>query len=142
MANTKSGLFLTELILSLLFFALAGTAYIQMFSKVHTLRINAKELNNAITITQNISDSFYSVNGDTDSFKALFPCFVNSDNSLVFYFDENGNSQDKDNASYNALLTSKDTEDNMIKATLNVYVKDRLIESTNLSCHIPLRRSE
>lgn len=58
MKSSKSSLFLMELILSILFFALASTACVQLFVKAHLLGIETEEENHALLLCQNMSEIY------------------------------------------------------------------------------------
>ncbi len=55
MKSSHSSLFLMELIISILFFSLAGAACIQLFVKAHVLGQNTREQNQAVIWSQNLS---------------------------------------------------------------------------------------
>lgn len=70
--SSRTGLFLMELILAVLLFALASVLCIQMFVKSHTLSKSSVELNHGILWAQNVAESFYGCNGDVFSMSELF----------------------------------------------------------------------
>lgn len=55
MKSSHSSLFLMELILSILFFSIAGAACIQLFVKAHVLGQGTREQNQAVIWSQNLS---------------------------------------------------------------------------------------
>lgn len=65
--KSKSGLFLIELIIVILFFSLASTVCIQLFVKAHLLGKQTEELNRGVSISQNLAESFYGFEGDVDA---------------------------------------------------------------------------
>lgn len=71
--SSRTGLFLMELILAVLLFALASILCIQMFVKSHTLSKSSVELNHGILWSQNVSEAFYGCNGDVRAMSELFP---------------------------------------------------------------------
>lgn len=58
MKSSKSSLFLMELIIAILFFALASAVCIQLFVKAHVLGKNTTEENHALLLCQNLSEIF------------------------------------------------------------------------------------
>ncbi len=93
-ASSRTGLFLMELILAVLFFALAGSVCIQLFVKSHVISERSVELNHGVLWTQNVSEAFYGCNGNVSEMATLFEgCFhsISDDGSafLNLYFDEN-----------------------------------------------------
>lgn len=92
--SSRTGLFLMELILAVLLFALASVLCIQMFVKSHTLSKSSVELNHGVLWAQNVSEAFYGCNGNIEEMSLLFPegiCETTDGNShrLLLYFDEN-----------------------------------------------------
>ncbi len=55
MKSSHSSLFLMELIISILFFSIAGAACIQLFVKAHVLGQKTREQNQAVIWSQNLS---------------------------------------------------------------------------------------
>lgn len=70
--SSKSELFLMELILSILFFSLAGAVCIQMFVRSHLLSNESVELNHAVEWCQNIAEGFYGCEGNVTELVNLF----------------------------------------------------------------------
>lgn len=60
----KTGLFLMELIIAILFFSLAAAICVQLFVKSHTISERSIALNHSILLTQNTAEIFYATNGD------------------------------------------------------------------------------
>lgn len=98
--ESKSNLFLIELIIVILFFSIASSVCVQLFVKSHILSQNTENTNQAILWTQNISEVFYSQNGNFHSLKNFFHenslsldnnmysnLLKEYDDSLILYFD-------------------------------------------------------
>lgn len=79
---SKSGLFLMELILSILFFSLSSAICVQLFVKSHLISQKSVSLNHAIELCQNVAEAFYGCNGNVDEMMLLF------DNSCQDALDE------------------------------------------------------
>lgn len=71
--ESKTGLFLIELIIVILFFSLTSAICIQLFVKSHILSKKTTNSNHAMLWVQNITEVFYSENGNFDSIKEFFP---------------------------------------------------------------------
>lgn len=80
--KSKSGLFLMELIVIILFFSLASTVCIQLFVKSHLLGKETKELNHSVLQAQNIAESFLGSSGEVSHLLTCFPEAFVSNNSL------------------------------------------------------------
>ncbi len=88
MKHSKSSLFLMEVIIALLFFSLASTVCIRLFVKSHTLSNETKNLNYAVTQSQNLAEAFIGVDGDMEQLQALFPdSHLSNENQLLTVLD-------------------------------------------------------
>lgn len=83
MKHSKSSLFLMEVIIALLIFSLASTVCIRLFVKSHTLSTETKNLNYAITQSQNLAEAFVGFAGDMKQLQALFENSQLSDNDRL-----------------------------------------------------------
>lgn len=70
-SSSKTGLFLMELIISLLFFSLAGAICIQLFVQSHLLSNKSVDLKHSVLWAQNVAETFYGCNGDTYAMSEL-----------------------------------------------------------------------
>ena len=86
----KTGLFLMELIIAILFFSLAAAICIQLFVKSHMISERSIALNHSILLAQNTAEIFYATNGDPEKMASLLGCGESSDTAAV---------ADSDNAS-------------------------------------------
>lgn len=86
----KTGLFLMELIIAILFFSLAAAICIQLFVKSHMISEHSIALNHSILLAQNTAEIFYATNGDPEKMASLLGCGESSDTAAV---------ADSDNAS-------------------------------------------
>lgn len=107
MTNTKSrtSLVLMELIITILFFSLASAVCVQLFVQAHLTAKETKCLNNAINITQSISEVMNGTDGSLESIQQFFKNASGDDNYFVIYYDENFNESDFENAEYAADVT-------------------------------------
>lgn len=141
-ASSRTGLFLMELILAVLFFALAGSVCIQLFVKSHVISARSVELNNSVLWAQNISEAFYGCNGDVDKMATLFEgCSysISDDGSTFFvlYFDENFEPY-AENA-----LTESQIQNGEYSYILRAYITppdDKGLLSCNISICIPTEK--
>lgn len=95
----KTGLFLMELIIAILFFSLAAAICIQLFVKSHVISEHSIVLNHSILLAQNTAEIFYATNGDPEKMASLLGCgesfgtaaIADSDNAstlTLFYTDK------------------------------------------------------
>lgn len=89
MKSSKSSLFLLELIISILFFAIASAACIQLFAKAHLLDVKTGEQNQAIIWSQNLVELWKAGSGDLQTvYDYLADDYVFSDGAVTL--DESG----------------------------------------------------
>ena len=70
----KTGLFLMELIIAILFFSLAAAICIQLFVKSHMISERSIALNHSILLAQNTAEIFYAADGDLTEMASLLGC--------------------------------------------------------------------
>lgn len=94
--SSRSGLFLMELIISILFFSLASAVCVRLFVSSHTISRDSVELNHSLEWCQNVAESFYGSNGNIQEMAGLFSnCILNTSSStadeIYLIFDKNFN---------------------------------------------------
>lgn len=94
--TSRTGLFLMELILAILFFSLSGSVCVQLFIQAHTISNNSVVLNHSILQAQNIAETFYGCNGDVDEMMTLLNA------------DTNGSRQDEEGSTTLSFLYNPD----------------------------------
>lgn len=90
---SRTGLFLMELILAVLFFSLAGAVCIQLFVNSHLISQKSVELNHGVLWCQNVAESFYACDGELVQMAALLSegalqTNENGDEVFTICFDE------------------------------------------------------
>ena len=70
--NSKSSLFLIELIVTLCFFSLASVVCVRLFIYAHKVSIESRRETLAIQISQNAAECFIAADGDEEEFRRLF----------------------------------------------------------------------
>ncbi len=104
--NSKSSLFLIELIIAVLFFALASTVCIQMFALGHTINVSNSEKEHAIMLAQSLAESYEAADGDVNAMAGLFDEAIIAGDDIYMYFDDEWNSASEEAAVYEVSLTS------------------------------------
>ncbi len=93
--SSRSGLFLLELIISILFFSVASAICIQLFVKAHLMDKNNQALTQSIKLSQNFAEIYTATNGDLDAIKKFYPeatiTLLPEYNSNRFRIDYNAN---------------------------------------------------
>lgn len=94
--SSRSGLFLLELVISILFFSVASAVCIRLFVQAHFMDKDNKNLTNAVQVCENFAEVYTSLHGDITLLSSVYP---NADitqttdgvYTLLLYFDEDGN---------------------------------------------------
>ncbi len=71
--SSRSGLFLLELIISILFFSIASAICIQLFVKAHLMDKNNQALTQSVKLSQNFAEIYTATDGDLEAIKKLYP---------------------------------------------------------------------
>ena len=71
--SSKSGIFLMELILSILFFSIAAAVCVKLFVTAHRLSDQSVNLHHAVAMAESIAEAFYGCNGNVGELETLFP---------------------------------------------------------------------
>ena len=69
--SSKSGLFLIELIIAIVFFALASAVCVQLFVRAHLISKQSSETTTAIIEARNAAECFRAAGGSEEKFQAL-----------------------------------------------------------------------
>ena len=111
MNTSKTGLFLMELIISILFFALAGTVCIQLFAKSHMLDGKTAAQNHAIVKCEDFCEIFYGVVDENPEVSERMAAMaeitgadLSGDSGLIIYYDEDFNACKADGSTYYLLF--------------------------------------
>lgn len=83
--GSKSGLFLMELIIAILFFSFASAICIQVFAKAHITSTQSRDLTAAITQAQSAAEAFKSCDGSPSELANLLDAQQDDDGLTVSY---------------------------------------------------------
>ena len=87
--KSKSSLFLMELIITILFFSIAGAVCVQFFVKAHTFGQKTKELNHAVAAAQGFAEVMRGTDGSIDSILAVYPnAVLGNETFFEVYYDD------------------------------------------------------
>lgn len=157
MGHSKTSLFLMELIISILFFSLAATVCIQLFVHSHTLSRETVNMNNAIIETQNITEIYYSNDGNIENIPDYYAysdlISESGRNTVTVFFDNDWNNIDSSlsQPSYLVVLDGDAAPDdsNNMNALVSVIAVDGTPASDSsclyeleLKYHIPYRKGD
>lgn len=153
MKSSKSSLFLMELIISILFFALASAVCIQLFVKAHLLDQKTNRQNQTVIWTQNLSSLWKACEGDLlalsdrlqEDFQTEDPAIylTNPGTSLFLYFDSDFElTGDAATILYRIELCDLGFDDatGLLSAELRFYQEEELFYQITLKRHPALER--
>ena len=105
--NSKTSLFLMELIIVILFFSIASVVCVQLFVNAYNTNTVTKESSQATLIIQNLAEGYLGTDGDIESMVPLYDSAVYENGSLVLFYDNEWNTlSDSASASYTARISS------------------------------------
>ena len=91
MNNSKTSLFLMELIIVILFFSLSSAVCVQLFFRAHQIDNETDFTTHSISAMQDLSECFYSCDGDLSQICNINPDAKESDDILYVLYDQNWN---------------------------------------------------
>lgn len=139
-----SSLFLLELVLSILFFAVASAACVQLFIHSHILSVNARELNRSVLEVSSIAELTKATSDSAalqNTLLALYPQAERINESMIhIYYNSSFAPSSKERSSY-TLVIQLSQEDHTLCAALNMQdpKKDRSIYALDVIHHLPRR---
>lgn len=124
MNSSKSSLLLMEMLMTIMFFSVAGAVCLQIYVKAHIVDQKTTDGNNADEWIQNLSESYYSCDADMDSIEKIYDdCSMTDDNNdVILTFDSDWNLIKRDSsgecAGYAAYLCSTGSEKSASSGTM------------------------
>ena len=120
--TSKSSLFLLELMISIVFFAIAAAGCVQVFAKAHMLSQEAGKLDMAVSVAQSLAEA-YSGQKMEDA---------------QMYYDKQGNPCEKETGTYLAEMTQTDADGmNQINITVTEVETQKEIYSLRTDSYLP-----
>lgn len=121
--NTRSSLFLIELIIAILFFSLGSAVCVQAFVKAHTLTAQAQDLSFASSTVSSAASVVKYTDGDLEGIQTYFPeAFADGEDIAVCY-DEAFAPCGADDAAY-TLRIHTDDGDGLRTASIRMDGRD------------------
>lgn len=125
MRQSKSGLFLLELMIAILFFALASSVCLQIFVKSYKVSQSSENLNHAVNITQSIFAKF-----ESDDYTNQL-----EEKNYEIYFDKDWMECKKDSSVAEVVVSyTKDSETRYVN--VQVFFEDEMIYEQDNHYHI------
>ena len=73
--SSRSGLFLLELIISILFFSMASAVCIRLFVQAHVMDRENRNLTQSVKLCENLAEIYTACEGDLDALCGIYPYF-------------------------------------------------------------------
>ncbi len=102
--NTRSSLFLIELIIAILFFSLGSAVCVQAFAKAHALTAQARDLSFASSAVSSAASVIKYTDGSLDQLQAYFPGAYDEAGDIIVCFDGDFAPCGPDAASYTMII--------------------------------------
>lgn len=116
-SNTRSGLFLMELIIAILFFSLAGAVCLRMFAKSHELSIGADALNHAVNKASDMAEVV--------RYELIHSSEAPAPEQAVYYTEDwNTCEAEASDAAYVLTVTLSDTSEHLVTGSITVRKTD------------------
>ena len=114
-SNNRSGLFLLEIVIAILFFAIVSAVCLRAFAKSHTLSQQASDTNHAISNMENVAELLKSVDPEdlknhdkiTTILQTVYPELSTQYRIWDIYFDSDWEACNIDDAVYQITATDK-----------------------------------
>ena len=117
--SSKSSLFLIELIIAILFFAIGSAVCVRAFIKAHDLSLQAKDLSFASAQASSAASVLKYTDGSFASFSTYFPDAGEREDGFLVYYDADQNLCSESDAVYTMEIVLSD-ENGMRHARITV----------------------
>lgn len=123
--NSKSGLFLMEMIIVILFFSICSAVCVSIFAKARIMADDSRDLNNAVIRSSNIAEVYKAASGELS--KTAWLLKNDSDSDLQSAEEEDIGKGKKLTVSYEDMTIVLSVTDDL--ATVTAYDKKNNIDS-------------
>ena len=133
--HPKSSLFLMEIMINILFFAVLVTICLQLFFKAHNLSEDTTSLHRAVTACTSIAEVYQSNHDGKEMIMTVYPHAIALNSTILIYFDETYRPCSESDGAYRAVLDHS----NSTNACIKFFVQDsgEVLYSLEVSSYIP-----
>lgn len=136
----RSNLFLMEMILAILFFALASMVCMKLFAAAHDLSRKTSDSNFAMTAVKSAVSYFEAGDGSLESLMSAYPDSTSEDSTLTVYYDKNQRLCTQSEAFYRIKVTIKSSSEQLTVATITAYDSGQEeLFALDASCYQPIK---
>ena len=132
--SSRSGLFLMELIVSILFFSLAGAICVKLFVGSHLLSQKSVELNHSLEWCQNTAEIFYGCQGDETVMNEILQGDLSSDeeeSTITVYLDQDFQPVSQTDACSYVLYASITKNSPLLSCSVSVWKGDAAFSASS-----------
>ena len=132
--SSRSGLFLMELIVSILFFSLAGAICVKLFVGSHLLSQKSVELNQSLEWCQNTAEIFYGCQGDETAMNEILQGDLSSgekESTITVYLDQDFQPVSQADASSYVLYASITKSSPLLSCSVSVWKGDAAFSASS-----------
>lgn len=128
---SKSSLFLMELIMAILFFAIATIVCVQLFVKSHVLSEESVRLNYAVNWCSILAEGFYACDADMEAMnESISNSFLSEDGETIYlYFSKQ----------YTPLTSGEDSKDSRFFVRGKLIREDKF-RTLNIECYDKIKK--
>lgn len=138
--TSKSGLFLLELMIIILFFAVTSAVCVQLFVTAHLTDLHSSDLNHAVLEVQSAAECFKE-GGTSNELCALLGAKLNNDGTISVRYDKDWNrSLTGENCPYTLHITDRSTTGGMLSASVSMHKEDELLFEVTVQRYMHDRR--
>lgn len=138
--TSKSGLFLLELMIIILFFAITSAVCVQLFVTAHLTDQHSSDLNRAVLEVQSAAECFKE-GTTTQELCAMLGAKLNSDSTISVRYDKEWNrSLTGENCPYTLQITNQSLTDGMLSADVSMHKEDDLLFQVTVQRYMHDRR--
>lgn len=131
-SHSKTSLFLTEMIISLLVLSLAACVCVQLFAGAKVTRERAREWNHIQELTVTVGEFLEGSDGTAEEFVDIFPEGIMDGENLLYYYDSNWNFSSEEEHTYCMKVTFR--QETRKKAVLLSFFKKETLLSEQETC--------
>lgn len=133
--TSKSSLFLMELIIAILFFAIASGMCMQIFVKAHLITKQTNREQNAVVASDSVIAALKNASGDLNQVASLFEGEIENE-QVTIWLNESFQITSSNQSMYYIAVTREDVDQYMI--TVREQNSEKQILKQSIFCHEPL----
>lgn len=133
--TSKSSLFLMELIIAILFFAIASGMCMQIFVKAHLITKQTNREQNAVVASDSVIAVLKNASGDLNQVASLFEGEIENE-QVTIWLNESFQITSSNQSMYYIAVTREDVDQYMI--TVREQNSEKQILKQSIFCHEPL----